>query len=838
MDNNNNENNSNNNRDIYKLYKSVFNNKYLSNLIFNYVYEFNEQIYYSGNQYSDDCCNFFRYHQANFQWCVNKSKRLLFYKIKRNEKFNEIPIGSFKTFLGILSELSKEESSIILNQFLSTNQSILKPIAKDLFHISIELVYFNLLKFVFENYYKESPTSTSTSTSTSISNIRIDENIFDKSLSSGDLNIIRYIYYEIGIKVKCETIAFYNALNSSNRSQVIRFLLDEIHFIPPSSYTGDFENYFDNLVRLDHQLFKRLYNDFNIPLLQFKGLQSLYFYNKSYFFQCEEGITKKSQQSQIDFIMNVFFVMSVSHRTNIEEKRRSSLLLKKVNHLIEYNENRNIQIPFKHILKTKEIIKENQTSIKINSIYNNMNSTSTTNFNNNNNNSSSTISNNKNNNTNNKWYNNILSNINSFFKNDINSNNNNNNNNNNIENEEDYYFNDKEFVEIVYKDFDLIREIKRVYFFDWLSKNRNSNNEIELLIFQFVSEYNEHQMLNYPIEDGNGLARVACFFADCKLLTMNKNHSAIIQTQVFFNYEKVDIQSQFQFLKTAILYTDFKDLKLISHIINPLNNQFIIEKHADQLADIIFSIEKRFSAIALIGNRELFKYYFKNFKSLFIWDGIDICKGIINSFGNGNNNNTNNNNEDDDFQFLQYIFDNGIGNIKDDSLLSLCINRSVAEYMVNNFSLKFQPKCFNNFRHLSLWRSNYLMFYFFDNIDLKNPEFISILSGNTIMNLDYKTSRYLYSKLKENNVDSINYTLMEKMIFNLSHIIQKGSNLIVIKKILQDFENCIDPIEKSKFNLTIIPNYLTLLENKISKYDQYKDFIKDKIDNKIIKTTN
>ncbi|KAN0037932.1 hypothetical protein ACTA71_000104 [Dictyostelium dimigraforme] len=159
--------------------------------------------------------------------------------------------------------------------------------------------------------------------------------------------------------------------------------------------------------------------------------------------------------------------------------------------------------------------------------------------------------------------------------------------------------------------------------------------------------------------------------------------------------------------------------------------------------------------------------------------------------------------------------------------------------MVKNFKLKFNPKFLGGYQYLNLWKSNYLIFYFIENVDVNDPVFISTIDSNEkLKNIDYKILRFLYSKLKAANNVSFDYTLIENRIFNLGHIIKNGCNLLTIKTILEDFENCIDPIKKSKFILSIIPNNFTILEERISIYNKYKDFINDKIDREIIKIIN
>ncbi|EAL61930.1 hypothetical protein DDB_G0290999 [Dictyostelium discoideum AX4] len=905
--------NKNKNKDIYSLYKSVFNNKYLSNYIYDYVYKFNEQISYGGRSYSEDCFKIKKYDQAGFEWCLKHARELLLYKIKRNEKFDQIDSKSITSFIYFFNNnyynhynlsLNKEESSIILNQLLNTNKSILlstNKLTQELIKTSLDTSNLDLLKFIFENYGTVNPSSTSssstssststsattktttTTTTTTIEELRINnDDLFDKSLGKCDLKIIKFIYYELGIMVKDPMKAFYNALCSNKRCELIRFLLDEIGFVPPISFTGSFEIYFENLMRLDHQLFKRLYNDYNIPLLQFNGYNSFSVLNNIFlsynlldnyldhygsgcanystiasyldfnYGRCIDKSHKTKsvlEKYQIDYILTALLVLSVSHRTSKKEKQISSLLFKKVEHLIEYNENRNIQTPFKHILKKTDILKENQTTKKVNSIYNLaiIKPTPTT---------PTTpppppppppppTANDK------IVY--LIYDAVSYIYSFFNNNNNNTIKNNNVENEEEdeneeyIYFDETEFTEIDYEDFELVREIKRVFYFDWFAKSEKGfyNYDLESLIYQFISEYKEYDLIKtYPpscSSGGDNLVRVACYYGDCELLKMNKDHKIKIDGQPLFNHDRVDIKTQLEFLKIAITNTNFTNPMLISHIINPKNTQFKIKKHANRLANIINSNQRRFSAHCLLNNKKLFKYYFENHKSLFTWDSDDISKSVVRDicYNNHNNNKGDNGNGggsgsgSGDIQFLQYLFDNGIGDINDD-LLSDCIDITTIKYMVKYFSLKLKAKFIYNYSYIDLWKSNYLTFYLINNVDFKNE--LEFIQPVRFQDLDHKTAVFLYLKLKSQNIQ-MDYKPMENYFFSLKNIIERSYPLLVVKLLLDDFENndTIDQDIKSKFNLTISQKNYTTLCNKINQFNRYKDFIQDKVDRNIIK---
>ncbi|EAL64691.1 hypothetical protein DDB_G0285707 [Dictyostelium discoideum AX4] len=683
----------------YKLYKSVFGNKYLSNVIFKNVYKLNDQ-YYGQKESFTRCVN---YEQASLEWILKNQKyELLYDKIKSNYKFSENDEGfSFvwiKKLVQLLtSETEKENNNfILLQKFYKNNLDTLKKVK--LFHSSTNFICIGLLEFsiytqsidflklVYLDYQNDNKTK-----STENDNIY---KFLDLSLKFGNLDIIKFVHREMGIGLNDRIMALHFSMLSENRTAVVYYLLDEIKFKLPTEkkYQNEilFDKFFLNIMKLEFDLFKRLY-ELGSPLFFNKiYLKSLSCYFNNTFDIIEEN--KKTFIQFLNFFQNCIFLSAILSKSKSTIKR-NSLLLKKIKHLINYNNN------------------------------NNNNNENDNNNNNNNNNNENiiynleqdeyiTIKENEDEKANEKeiekkdlfkngnWFSNFLKSksksttttTSTFGKSDK-----------LMVNPSSNY--DK-FTEINYNNFNFEREIKRIYLFDYLKVENEifmTKDSYMLMALEFKRKYQESEVFNdasFLNSTGfyESLFVVSVLYADYKLLEFDSfdilqrdSHLEKLKSSFntfFYRKRRSDFQAFFlvsKDIEKQIEYIDFLcklnicKIDSLSEFVREiiLSKYFIIPQHADLLANLFkkyFFNSKKSNALVFVYNRELFKYFYKNYVGLFDWTSEIIANLFV---------------KNDDIELIEFLHVNGISD------LNLAIDFSqtlkMADFMIKlgyNFSKK------------------------------------------------------------------------------------------------------------------------------------------------------
>ncbi|KAN0006462.1 hypothetical protein ACTFIU_003173 [Dictyostelium citrinum] len=476
----------------YRLYKLVFRNKYVSNIIFNYVYEINIKFKFPT----------LRYDKISLEW-ISKTNNysLLEDKIKSNYCFKktELTYNGLMFLFEYLYKLDDNNSNNnnsnsndnnsnnndqdyrnnldnkknyknhlklinkkgikILKQFFNNNSNNLFQC--DLNHstfthyrnislvkFAIHTKCFEFFKMVNEDPKKFSIGSNCLFHETDRNSMTYlnDDDLLDVALKYGNLEIIKYVHKHMGFQIKDHQKALHHSLMSINRSFVVEYLLDELKYEPPKKHTGSFDNYFSNLLLLDFKLFKRLYQ-MGSPLLYSDRSFSYLLDNKlNDTFSTTEKINFKKEYLQ--FIKSSIYVASLGFVSTEFNSNHFNLLLSKIEKL----EN--------NILTTTT-------------------TTSTT----------------------------ITSTTTTTTSNDNNNNNNNNNNNSNNDNDHDNDNNNIEQISALSilknklkfkkeKKVSQEREIRRIFIFDFLLTIKSlSGSTMTRMITDFTREYGEYGSL-------------------------------------------------------------------------------------------------------------------------------------------------------------------------------------------------------------------------------------------------------------------------------------------------------------------------------------------------------
>ncbi|EAL70517.1 hypothetical protein DDB_G0273245 [Dictyostelium discoideum AX4] len=795
MEINNSNNNINNNNDnnindfkIYKLYKLVFKNIYISRLIFNYVYLINEQITNSSqNSKFTEVLNF---KQASFDWIIiNKHYQLLLYKIQMNTVFTGFTFENLINCINLIqsNNINNNENFIkVLKQFYKTNlnqlinntkllheyptpssltmtiketinnlllskykttQSVNIKKGISLIALSIHSENFDFLKIVYQESINDLTTPISGSLKNQLSmsvgdkdgtadNGGCEGGLLEIALLYGNMDIIKFVHLKLDIAIKNPWKSLIYSLKSENRSNAIQYLLEDLKFnIPKIEYPSTYNRlnvpyyYFQNLLKLPFNLFKKLY-DLNIPLFFDSHKYSMLF---NHFDDSTINNNKIKFQDYLEFIKVSIFSLTVS---SIDQIKKNSLILKKIQYLINYNnnnENENNNNKFNYnlyILKEIDLIKYNKSS-KIILGENNFlehgkllltNLISKPKFNN-------TIKNYP---------------IECSFGN---------------------------FTNINFKDFNLEREIKRVFLFDFLYFNNHIQPENKFnQIVNFVRTYKEFHLIEHlssTTEIIKSSILISHYYADSYLIEniikYNTNNSKIFSFNPTFD----------KFKLKDIYFFDQVNINLINKLLNDNNGEgriiISIEKKIEFLNQLIqlgangfirnylkFIIKSEFDsknfkipehAELIIGsineyinknkiqlikskvtftNLNVLKYFYYNYKDYFIWDSIKIGRNCLKT---------------KDLEIIKFIHFNSIGNLN----CEYCIDTSTATFMINNLGYTFYSFSLNHLIYsLDNYNSNYLFQYVIN----------YLISNGIEISIDYSLilNNYFHCKLIESKV--------------------------------------------------------------------------------------
>ncbi|KAN0012243.1 hypothetical protein ACTFIU_007541 [Dictyostelium citrinum] len=671
----------------YKLYKSVFCNKYISDLIFKNVYILNDQ--YGGKRKSFTRC--VNYEQASLEWILKNEKyELLYDKIKSNYRFSENDEGFSFVWIKKLVQLftsDKENNNIILLQkFYNNNLDTLKRVKLvhcstnfmdiSLLEFSIHTQSIDFLKLVYEDYKTQS-----------ISTKSENENIglLDLSLKLGNLDIIKFVHREMGINLKNKIMALHFSMLSENRSDVVYYLLDEIKYKPPTEKEYPIETILDkfflNLMKLEFDLFNRLHKLGSPLFFNRANLNSLCFYFNN-IFELEEN--KKPFNQFLNFFQNCILLSTILSNSRPTTKR-NSLLLKKIRHLIKYNNNNN---------NNNNNNKNDEDEDEKNNIYTLEQDEYITMEENENDNDKENEK--KDTGKNGNWFSNLLKSKSKSTTTKTTTTNTSNTTTTILEKPEKEETNNDKFSDINYDNFNFEREINRIYLFDYLEVEKENFMSIDsymLMVLEFKRKYQERVVFDDASFLNSGCSYESLFVvsivnADYKLLKFDS--SDILQKDQHLKELKQGISSIFykrrlvseafslasKDIEKQIKYIDFLYKKklcsedTISALIDKivLSKYFNVSQHSEPLINVIkkyYFQTKKSSAAVFVHNRELFIYYNKKYFGLFDWTSEIIAKWVV---------------KNDDIELIEYLHINRISNLN--LAIDFCQTLKTAEYLV------------------------------------------------------------------------------------------------------------------------------------------------------------
>ncbi|KAM9976264.1 hypothetical protein ACTFIR_010105 [Dictyostelium discoideum] len=623
---------------IYMLYKSVFNNIFLLKKIFKIVRGINRQITNS-NIKNKSYTQRLRFDEATFCWMIkNNFFELLYDKVKIGIEFeeNEIEENELKLFIQhLINKNNNNNKNNILNKFYQKNKKQIKTLF--LKNGENKLFSFSIttnnLEFV-KIIHKDIIINKEIVEDSSI--------LLDLAFKCGNLEIIKFINNEIvknqknylnNKNLQQELLLISNVLELPNRNEVLGYLLDELKLSPKSKKLNDNNNY--KLILLEFNLFKRLYN-----------------------------------MGWVESLLDRFKQNSVTNKF--------SSITVNCSQFITYNHHNNQLITFNtflnHLQNGLYLLSQIQKSDSL-------------------------------------YYSEILNKINNLI----------NNNNNN---------------------FIFEREIKRIFLFEFLKKVKDmvllTNEDWVKLILNFICQYGDY---NYLFEEINSqwinndvtssmIIDVSMKYADSQIIDRIKDlfkegyhfdhsrglaisHLIKLPPDLFFNPKTTPISKQLNFLDLLFKYnTNIKET-IFKHIINNnILNKLKTNDDGDgdddnenfkKIALIIKSYyfsniltkPEYLNGNLLVGNENIFKYFYENNRDLFIWDHESISKLIIKS------NNLN---------FIEYIHDNNIGGINKQTSINHSETIQVAKFMYEKLGYRFNGSL-NNISELNEWESGYLFYY-------------------------------------------------------------------------------------------------------------------------------
>ncbi|KAM9974858.1 hypothetical protein ACTFIW_008327 [Dictyostelium discoideum] len=859
----------NNNNNIYKLYKLVFNNLYISTIIFNYVKIFNQQITDS-NRSLRSFTQRADYDQSTLEWILkNDHYQLLIDKCKSGYKFKLFTYSTLKRVFEFFSEKTNDEFDgelgesfknfykvneveIKKNSDLSDNETLFKKIS--LLELSVYSQSFYLLK-MFTNeelinkpHLKINTLKNEFITEKPFSSGFIAPSLLDLALKLGNINIIKFLHTQLEIKIREPQKALHYALLSNNRSIVVQYLLDDLNYTPPQTYNGAYDNYFFNLMQLDFNILKRVYY-LGSPLLSHgNDIPKL----TSIFNETFKKSTEIPFKRYLEFIQSSIFIGTVIKSPNYVE--RNSLLLKKIKHLIKYNNDivnkkkkTNNQLYLS--LKEKDLIKPNIIkNLNNNDTKNNDNINININNNNNNNN-------NKNNNDDNSLFKKfklifgsyqqsiekkqeVEEKVEIIKKNQISD---------DLDCRQIDKTNADELDEIKYENFDLQREVERVYIFGYLAKESLGimNENFKILAVNFARKYEEYNLIYRCNSDSsrvNGDEQhfkttllICDFFCDYKLLNYLNSNLKPKPKHVFIPLVDT-IQSDEDNLTYEYLSKSFyKKNDNISNIVFKFCNEFYEPKsflfdlnefkNVDQQIQFLKTKSKS-ELKGIIIMEVLLKHIFKpdNKQFNFPDHANQIASIIEDYYNNNNNNNSNSNNNTKPTEFEQF------------SSVILTSNPKLFIYYYENHKDLFKWDSPDIGRSIVSKGDLELIKYIFKN-NIGNLNFIVV--SDIDFGFEFDDAEYNYNHNNNNNKNNKN-----KSNQPLSTILDCSKTKQVTQLLLElGFKFSINSLYhyyflddwNSNYLFNFAFNQLAMLDQEIELCYNFKDYIHNKlIESKII----
>ncbi|KAM9943863.1 hypothetical protein ACTFIT_008442 [Dictyostelium discoideum] len=753
----------------YKLFKEVFDNKYLLKKIYKFVKIINKEkqgncltiqktkLYdFNGLPISTTLLDFNEfitpinrrgYGEATLSWIfTTKNYELLKDKIKINFQWDEYEISNYLILRELIITLHTiiEDGDQLLEKFYKSNSSRLKTYHyshKGTYFKSFGILPFSILtqnpyfvKLIFNDYL-----SSSSSTTQNNNNIDIEKDLkdfFKISLKLGNLEIIKLLFNSFQLKFNddddYEKLLYYSLL-SDNRDNVVTFLLDEIGYksndplFPQSLVRSIFVEFNTYIMKLEFNIFKKLISSNNnlIKSLKINDQPFEEFISLLLNEISPLSLKDSNEISPFNQFLNYFkslvFVGINNNNNNLSNNISTTifeLIFKKINKLIEYNNNYNTI----NNNKEKEIDKDYKNS-------------------------------------------------NNFIKKLISK-----------------YSSHEKLLEINFNNFDFEREIKRIFIFDFLKRINGFENDMDwqhrivCLIIQFYSEYkeydkikkeffnNKNEILNKYKLTNHSLFRIilncskinydSILFGMLNQLFPGFDDGSLLELDEEFDYniplncyKEFSIKQKLNFLGTLYninsgFSTENERIQVLKSVIQDsdlnvtiefMNELGIFIKNNNQNYFLNGGIKKQLNSMLLINNPTLFKYFFNNFNNLFTdWGSKQVYSNFI---------------EKDNLELVKFCFDN-IGCKGINSYINYSKSLKTAKYLYEELGFKFNNQSLQKFSETNDWD---LINYTFNKIIITNNLILStnhdhqmasiqlIISNNLERN--YKFDKFLESKI-------------------------------------------------------------------------------------------
>jgi hypothetical protein len=396
------------------------------------------------------------------------------------------------------------------------------------------------------------------------------------------------------------------------------------------------------------------------------------------------------------------------------------------------------------------------------------------------------------------------------------------------------YGNHKEYIDLIYNNFSLLKEIIRknnFYMFQWVLNNFNDMNKIQFLIYLELQEnivqlikYDNFEILSFVLNrfkiKNNNLIKILYkyAFSNYKIDTLTylsthfelKNYDLELDYKtIFFNSIKHNYYSVIDIIIKNV--TKYSWLNIISYYEN--NNDtflYLIEKYYDYLN----INEETFYNILYTGNLECLKIFDKYYKGTINYDKInDDDYLILISYNN--------------IELLDYIY-----NLNPN--VSFNNNEYIIKLIVKLNKYEILKWYFNNFVFDDLhFDDNYL---YYTAIVSKNINIIELLFENDNIdkfNQDLKKYINITSFVKdlyifkwfENKLDDIDLTFYNKLIHN--SIV--SNNLIILKYLLDKNDIDINYDDGLIIRTAFGNNLNDIVEYLFEKYDNINVLVKNQI---------
>ena len=396
------------------------------------------------------------------------------------------------------------------------------------------------------------------------------------------------------------------------------------------------------------------------------------------------------------------------------------------------------------------------------------------------------------------------------------------------------YGNHKEYIDLTYNNFSLLKEIIRknnVYMFQWFLNNFNDMNKIQFLIYLELQEnivqlikYDNFEILSFVLNrfkiKNNNLIKILYkyAFSNYKIDTLTylsthfelKNYDLELDYKtIFFNSIKHNYYSVIDIIIKNV--TKYSWLNIISYYEN--NNDtflYLIEKYYDYLN----INEETFYNILYTGNLECLKIFDKYYKGTIDYDKIsDDDYLILISYNN--------------IELLDYTY-----NLNPN--VSFNNNEYIIKLIVKLNKYEILKWYFNNFDFDDLhFDDNYL---YYTAIVSKNINIIELLFENDNIdkfNQDLKKYINITSFVKdlyifkwfENKLDDIDLTFYYKLIHN--SIV--SNNLIILKYLLDKNDIDINYDDGLIIRTAFGNNLNDIIEYLFEEYDNINVLVKNQI---------